>query len=94
VHQAVATAAGVGFIIALPGTLGFLVLGLGVEGLPFGSVGYINIPALLAISALSVFTAPIGASWAHSLDEVKLKRLFGFYLIFVAATMFYKSITV
>ena len=94
VHQAVATAAGVGFIIALPGTLGFLLLGLGVEGLPFGSVGYINIPALLAISALSIFTAPIGANWAHSLDELRLKRLFGFYLLFVAVTMFYKSITV
>lgn len=94
VHQAVATAAGVGFIIALPGTAGFLVLGQGVQGLPFGSVGYINIPALLAISALSIFTAPIGANWAHSLDELRLKRLFGFYLLFVAATMFYKSITV
>ncbi len=94
VHQAVATAAGVGFIIAVPGTLGFLILGLGVEGLPFGSFGYINLPALAAISALSIITAPIGANWAHSLDEMRLKRLFGYYLLFVAATMFYKSISV
>ncbi len=94
VHQAVATAAGVGFIIALPGTIGFLLLGLGVEGLPFGSIGYINIPALLAISAVSVITAPIGANWAHSLDELKLKRLFGCYLVFVAVTMFYKATTI
>ncbi|MEM8768746.1 MAG: sulfite exporter TauE/SafE family protein [Pseudomonadota bacterium] len=94
VHQAVATAAGVGFIIALPGTVGFLFLGLGVEGLPFGSIGYINVPALLAISAVSVITAPIGANWAHSLDELKLKRLFGCYLVFVAVTMFYKATTI
>ena len=93
VHQAVATAAGVGFIIGLPGAIGFLILGLGVEGLPFGSLGYINIPALLAISALSIVTTPIGARWAHSLDEKRLKRLFGFYLLFVSTTMFYKAAT-
>ncbi len=93
VHQAVATAAGVGFIIGLPGAIGFLILGLGVEGLPFGSIGYINIPALLAISALSIVTTPIGARWAHSLDEKRLKRLFGFYLLFVSTTMFYKAAT-
>lgn len=92
-HQAVATAAGVGFIIALPGTIGFLILGLGQEGLPFGSLGYINVPALLAISAVSIVTAPIGVRWAHSLDETRLKRLFGCYLVFVAVTMFYKSLT-
>ncbi len=94
VHQAVATAAGVGFIIGLPGALGFLILGLGVEGLPYGSVGYINVPALVAISALSVFTAPVGARWAHSLDEVRLKRLFGIYLVLVSLAMYYKSLSV
>ncbi len=91
VHQAVATAAGVGFIIGLPGAIGFLIMGLGREGLPAGSVGYINIPALLAICTLSVITAPIGAAWAHSLDEDRLKRLFGVYLVVVSISMFYKS---
>ncbi len=94
VHQAVATAAGVGFIIGLPGAIGFVILGLGVEGLPLGSVGYVNVPALMAISALSLITTPIGARWAHSLDEGKLKRLFGFYLLFVSATMFYKAASI
>lgn len=93
-HQAVATAAGVGFIIGLPGAIGFLILGLGAEGLPFGSVGYINVPALLAISALSVVTAPIGARWAHSLNEARLKRLFGCYLLVVAAAMYHKSLVI
>jgi len=93
VHQAVATAAGVGFIIALPGTIGFLWMGLGETALPWGSVGYINIPALVAICALSVFTAPIGARWAPSLDEEWLKRLFGVYLVVVSVSMFYKAST-
>jgi uncharacterized membrane protein YfcA len=94
VHQAVATAAGVGFIIALPGAIGFSILGLGHAALPIGSVGFINIPALLAICSASVLTAPIGARWAHSLDEQHLKRLFGVYLVMVSASMFYKSMQV
>jgi uncharacterized membrane protein YfcA len=92
VHQAVATAAGVGFIIALPGAIGFLILGLNVPNLPFGSVGYINIPALLAICTVSVFTAPLGARWAHGLEDRLLKRLFGVYLMLVAVSMFYKAV--
>ena len=94
VHQAVATAAGVGFIIAVPGTLGFLLMGLNQAGLPPGSIGYINLPALLAISLVSIFTAPIGASWAHSLDEGILKRIFGIYLLAVASSMFYKTLVI
>ena len=91
VHQAVATAAGVGFIIGLPGAIGFLVMGLGTENLPMGSLGYINVPALLAICAISVITAPIGASLAHRLNEFYLKRLFGVYLVIVSVLMFYKA---
>ena len=94
VHQAVATAAGVGVIIGLAGTVGFLLLGLGQEGLPFGSIGYVNVPALLAISLASVFTAPIGAQLAHSMNEFHLKRVFGVYLVLVSCSMFYKSMTV
>lgn len=92
VHQAVATAAGVGFIIGLPGAIGFLVMGLGADNLPIGSLGYINIPALLAICAASVITAPIGANLAHRLNEFHLKRLFGVYLVIVSSAMFYKAL--
>ncbi len=92
VHQAVATAAGVGFIISVPGAIGFLILGLGVPDLPVGSLGYINIPALVAICTMSIITAPIGARWAHSLNELHLKKIFGMYLLGVSSTMFYKTL--
>jgi uncharacterized membrane protein YfcA len=91
IHQAVATASGVGFLIGVPGMIGFLVMGLGAENLPVGSVGYINLPALAAVAVFSLFTAPIGARWAHSLDSAQLKRVFGFYLILVAVSMFIKA---
>lgn len=91
VHQAVATAAGVGFIIGLPGAMGFLLMSHQSHDLPYGTVGYINIPALLAICTASILTAPIGASWAHSLNEIHLKRLFGMYLVIVSFAMYYKA---
>jgi uncharacterized membrane protein YfcA len=93
-HQAVATASGVGFIIAVPGAIGFLIMGLFDTGMPAGSVGYINLPALVAISTMSIFTAPLGVKLAHSLSEIHLKRTFGVYLLCVSATMFYKNMSV
>jgi uncharacterized membrane protein YfcA len=91
IHQAVATASGVGFLIGLPGMIGFLVMGLGAENLPAGSVGYINLPALCAVAVFSIMTAPLGARWAHRLNSDQLKRVFGFYLVLVAVSMFSKA---
>ena len=82
---------GVGLIIGSVGALGFLLIGINETNLPFGSIGYINFPALLIISILSVLTAPYGVRWAHSLDESKLKKFFGFYLLLVSAGMFFKA---
>lgn len=91
IHQAVATASGIGFLIGLPGMIGFMVMGLGADNLPAGSIGYINLPALLAIAVFSVFTAPIGARLAHSLDGALLKQIFGIYLAIVSIAMFIKA---
>jgi uncharacterized membrane protein YfcA len=91
IHQAVAAASGVGFLIGVPGMLGFMIMGLGEENLPIGSIGYINLPALLAIAVFAVFTAPIGARLAHSLDGARLKQIFGIYLVIVSISMFLKA---
>jgi len=93
IQQAVATAAGVGFLIGLPGAIGFLFMKHPeTASLPVGTIGYINIPALIAISIGAIFTAPIGAKMAHNFSEKKLKRLFGIYLVIVSSAMFYKAI--
>ena len=41
---------------------------------------------------MSFFTAPLGVAAAHSLDPVKLKRVFGVYLIVTAVFMLQGSI--
>lgn len=94
IQQAVATAAGVGCLIGLPGAIGFLFMeNTSPESMPFGTVGYINLPALIAISIGSILTAPFGASLAHSFSEKKLKRLFGIYLVIVSTAMFIKVLS-
>ena len=91
IYQAVATASGVGVIIGLVGTVGFFILGMNEPDLPYGSVGFVNLPATIIISLISILTAPIGVKWAHSLEEQKLKRLFGLYLLLVSSGMFWKA---
>jgi uncharacterized membrane protein YfcA len=86
-HRAVATAAGFGTIIAVPGAIGSMITGFGQPGLPTGSVGFVNMIALVSITAMSMLTAPMGAAAAHKLDPVKLKRVFGCYLLLTAAFM-------
>lgn len=91
-HRAVATAAGFGTIIAVPGAVGSMIVGFNQPNLPLGSVGFVNLIALAAITAMSILTAPLGAAAAHSLDPVKLKRVFGFYLLATSVFMLKDSI--
>ncbi len=90
VHQATETASGVGFIIAMPGAIGFAILGWQTTDLPTGSLGFVNLPALIAICATSIFAAPLGARVARKLNEVNLKRSFGVYLVIISMAMFHK----
>jgi uncharacterized membrane protein YfcA len=87
IHRSIATASGVGFIIAVPGTLGFIAIGLSEPNLPFGSIGYVNVIATVAIACTSVITAPLGAATAHKLPAGVLAPIFGLYLMFVATMM-------
>ena len=79
-RQAVATAAAIGFPIAVTGALGFLVSGWGNPDLPAASLGYINLPAFAGIVAASILFAPVGARIAHRIPQSTLKRLFAVFL--------------
>jgi uncharacterized protein len=88
IHRAIGTAAGMGAIIAVPGTLGFIVIGAGQSGLGWGSLGYVHLPAALALISTSLIFAPLGVAAAHGLAPAILRRAFGLYLAFIAAVMF------
>jgi uncharacterized membrane protein YfcA len=88
IHRAIATASGIGTFIAIPTAIGFAVIGFGRPGLPWGSVGYVNLPAAVAISSMSILTAPLGVAAAHRLPAIPLKRIFGAYLVIISLFMF------
>ena len=92
IHQAIGTAAGFGVAIGVPGAIAAIFTGWGKSGLPPGSLGYVNLPAFIMISVLTVTMAPIGAAVAHRLDGVVLKKAFGVLLAIVAGRMIYASI--
>ncbi len=85
--QAIGTAAIVGFPIALAGSLGFVVTGWGLSGLPPYSFGYVYLPAVLGLTLVSVLTAPLGAAAAHRLPTRRLKQIFALLLYALAAKM-------
>ena len=92
IHRAIATASGVGTLIAIPSAIGFALIGLKETGLPWGSLGFVNVPATLAIASMSILTAPLGVAAAHSLPASLLKRIFGIYLVVIAFIMFRNAI--
>lgn len=89
-HQAVGTSAACGFPIAAAGTLGYVFAGLRVP-LPAGTVGFVYLPALFAIVAASVLTAPLGARAAHALPTASLKKVLACTLYGLAAYMLWKA---
>ena len=92
IHTAVATASGFGAAIALPGMIGFMISGWGEPGLPWGSLGYVNMPAFAVMALLTTLTAPLGARMAHALDQAALKRAFAVFLALTAAHMLYGAL--
>ena len=87
VHHAIGTSAAIGFPIAAAGTLGYILNGLRVSGLPAQNVGFINLPALAGLALFSMLTAPVGARLAHRLPVPIIKRVFAVFLVGVAARM-------
>jgi len=86
-RNAIGTSAAIGLPIALAGAAGYLINGWNSSGLPDWSIGYVYLPALLMISAVSSFTAPLGARLAHRLPVPTLKKIFAAVLVLLSAKM-------
>ncbi len=80
-YGAIGTSAAIGFPIAASGALGFILNGMAADGLPPYSFGFVYLPALVGVAAMSYLTAPLGARLAHRLPVSRLKKLFACLLI-------------
>ena len=87
IHQAIATSAGFGVAVALPGVLGFVWSGLSAPDLPPGSLGYFHPLGFLAMAAMAAISAPFGARLAHRTDGQFLSRLFAIYVAVAALAL-------
>lgn len=87
-HQAVATSSGTGVLISIPGVIGYIWAGWGVENLPPFSIGFVNLLAFAMLIPLTLFMAPIGVKAAHALSKRQLEIGFGIFLIIVSIRFF------
>jgi len=87
VRRAIGTASVIGLVIALPGTLGFIIDGWRAQGLPPLSVGYIWLIGFVCIVPSSILLAPYGARTAHAVDTYWLRKTFAVFLGLTAAKM-------
>ncbi len=87
IRQAIGCAAFSGIIIAIFGSLSFVVSGWSYSTFAQGYLGYVYWPATLSIAAISVFTAPLGAKLGQRLNTQRLKKVFAVFLVLVSIRM-------
>lgn len=86
IHRAVATSAGLGVIISVPGVIAYIFSGWSkMAALPPFSIGYVSLIGFAMMVPTSIIAAPWGARIAHALPKRKLEVAFGIYLATVAA---------
>jgi len=87
IHRAVGTAALFGLLIAIPGTIGFVVAGWNNALLPPASFGFVSLAGFLLIAPTTVLAAPLGARVAHRLSRRQLNLVFGVFLLVASIRM-------
>jgi len=92
-HEAVGTGAAIGVFIAIGGTIGYIVSGWGLAGLPPLSLGYVNVIAFVLVGGFAALTAPLGAALAHRLNQKTLRYVFAVFLVLVGLNMIWKAIS-
>ena len=93
IHRAVATSAGVGVLISVPGAIGYIFAGWGKAGLPPDALGYVSLLGFLLMLPTSFLTARLGVRIAHALPKRKLELLFGLFLLTVCLRFVYDIVT-
>ena len=85
IHRSVATSSGVGVLISIPASLGYVYAGWPkMDLLPPGSLGYISFIGFALLIPTTVLAAPYGVKIAHALEKRKLEMAFGIFLLLVA----------
>jgi uncharacterized membrane protein YfcA len=85
IHTAVGISAGIGVLISILGTAGFMLAGWSHQALlPPLSIGFVSLIGLVLMAPVAAAVAPFGARLAHRLPKRRLEVAFGLFLLAVA----------
>ncbi|MBD2079895.1 sulfite exporter TauE/SafE family protein [Leptolyngbya sp. FACHB-17] len=90
--KAIGTASAIGFPLAIAGTVGYLMSGWSQTlSVPY-TLGFIYVPAFVAISSTSSIAAPYGTRWSHRLPETFLKKIFAMISLVLSVKMLFSVV--
>lgn len=90
IKRAIGTSAAVGTLIAIPGAIGFAIIGFNETGQPPFTLGYVNWLTFFLVIPITTALAPVGARVVHRLPDRLTSRLFAIFLLIVSARMLWK----
>tara|TARA_B100001027_G_scaffold100385_1_gene68943 strand:- start:216 stop:530 length:315 start_codon:yes stop_codon:yes gene_type:complete len=95
IRRSIGTAAGVGFLIAVIGTITMITGGKIVDNIntPY-SLGYVNLLGFLVFVPVTMIMARVGAKAVYKIDKNILSKIFGTFLIIVAVRSFFEYLSI
>lgn len=93
IHRAISTSAGVGVLIAIPGTIGYIVAGWDKAGLPPDALGFVSLATFALTIPTALLTTRFGVRLAHALSRRRLETAFGLFLVAVSARFLWDLLT-
>ena len=95
IRRSIGTAAGVGFLIAVFGTITMITGGKIVDNIntPY-SFGYVNLLGFLVFVPVTMIMARVGAKAVYKIDKNILSKIFGIFLIIVSIRSFYEYLSI
>lgn len=95
IRKSIGTAAAVGFLISLSGTITMIMGGKIIDNIntPF-SVGYINLLGFAVFVPVTMIMARLGAKAVYKIDKKLLSKIFGTFLLIVSIRSFVEYINI
>ena len=95
IRRSIGTAAGVGFLIAVFGTITMITGGKILDNIstPY-SVGYVNLIGFLVFVPVTMIMARVGAKAVYKIDKNILSKIFGIFLIIVSIRSFFEYLSI
>jgi|TARA_Y100000389_G_C17448516_1_gene513148 uncharacterized membrane protein YfcA len=95
IRKSIGTAAAVGFLIAISGTITMVTSGKIIDNVntPF-SIGYINLLGFAVFVPVTMIMARIGARAVYKIDKKLLSKIFGIFLIIVSIRSFLEYLSI